>query len=77
MADRTKKQADNVPGPFYVDDQCIDCDLCRQTAPNNLGRNESEGHAYVMKQPENEEERRQCEEAQNDCPVDAIGSDGA
>ncbi|PYK64290.1 MAG: ferredoxin, partial [Verrucomicrobia bacterium] len=29
MADVANKYAENVPGKFYVDDQCIDCDLCR------------------------------------------------
>jgi len=32
MADVANKYAENVPGKFYVDDQCIDCDLCRETA---------------------------------------------
>ena len=40
MADKTKKYPDNVPGKFYVDDQCIDCDLCRETAPDHFTRNE-------------------------------------
>jgi 4Fe-4S single cluster domain of Ferredoxin I len=26
----------NVSGKFYCDDQCIDCDLCRETAPANF-----------------------------------------
>jgi ferredoxin len=28
MADIANKYAENVSGEFYVDDQCIDCDLC-------------------------------------------------
>ncbi len=35
MADVANKYAENVDGKFYVDDQCIDCDLCRETAPAN------------------------------------------
>jgi cytochrome c oxidase assembly factor CtaG len=31
MADIANKYAVNVSGKFYVDDQCIDCDLCRET----------------------------------------------
>jgi hypothetical protein len=27
MADIANKYAENVSGEFYVDDQCIDCDL--------------------------------------------------
>src|SRR4051812_30960716 len=33
MADKTRKVPENVPGRYYVDDTCIDCDLCRETAP--------------------------------------------
>ncbi len=76
MADPTDKVESNVPGPYYVDSQCIDCDLCRQTAPANFDRNEEEGYSYVYKQPENDEERAQCEEAMEECPVEAIGNDG-
>ena len=36
MADVANKFPQNVPGRFYVDDQCIDCDLCRETAPANF-----------------------------------------
>jgi ferredoxin len=34
MADAANKYPENVEGKFYVDDQCIDCDLCRETAPD-------------------------------------------
>ena len=33
MADKSQKVVENVPGRFYVDVTCIDCDLCRNTAP--------------------------------------------
>lgn len=76
MADKANKYPINAPGKYYVDNQCIDCDLCRETAPNNFKRNEEGGFSYVYKQPENEEEVKQCEEAIANCPVEAIGSDG-
>jgi ferredoxin len=38
MADIANRYSENVPGKFYVDDQCIDCDLCRETAPANFTR---------------------------------------
>ena len=50
MADAANKYAENVAGKFYVDDQCIDCDLCRETAPANFKRNDDGGHSYVYKQ---------------------------
>ena len=56
MADIDEKYSDNVPGPYYVDTQCIDCDLCRETAPDNFTRQKDEGYSYVYKQPENFDE---------------------
>ena len=76
MADREDKNRENVAGKFYVDSQCIDCDLCRETAPNNFTRSDDEGYSYVYKQPENDEEKAQCREAMEGCPVEAIGDDG-
>lgn len=76
MADLENKYEDNAGGAFYVDDQCIDCDLCRETAPANFTRQEDGGYSYVFKQPENDDERALCEEAMEGCPVEAIGDDG-
>ncbi len=76
MADREDKNSENASGKFYVDSQCIDCDLCRETAPNNFTRSDDEGYSYVFKQPENDEEIGQCREAMEGCPVEAIGEDG-
>jgi ferredoxin len=77
MADIRDKLPDNTPGKFYVDTQCIDCDVCRDTSPANFRRNDENGYSYVHKQPENDEELALCEEAFNACPVEAIGDDGA
>jgi ferredoxin len=76
MADRDDKLPENASGRFYVDGQCIDCDLCRQTAPMNFERSEDEGYSFVNKQPETAEEARLCQEALDECPVEAIGDDG-
>ena len=38
MADIANRYPENVTGKFFVDNQCIDCDLCRETAPNNFTR---------------------------------------
>ncbi len=56
MADLANKYPENVSGKYYVDDQCIDCDLCRETAPANFTRNDDGGHSYVFKQPESGED---------------------
>ncbi len=73
MADIADKWPENVKGKFYVDEQCIDCDLCRETAPSCFTRNDDGGYSFVYKQPETEEEREECTEAMEGCPVDAIG----
>ncbi len=76
MADKTNRLPENVPGKFYVDDQCIDCDACRATAPDNFSRDDDKGYSFVSKQPENEVEFQLCMDALEGCPVEAIGSDG-
>ena len=76
MAEKSEKWEDNVPGKFYVDEQCIDCDLCRETAPGCFKRNDDGGYSFVYKQPESEDEREACQEALEGCPVEAIGEDG-
>ena len=76
MAEFENRFEDNTNGRFYVDDQCIDCDLCRETAPDNFTRNDDGGYSFVYKQPESEEEDRLAREAMEGCPVEAIGDDG-
>lgn len=76
MADIEDKNPENVEGKFYVDEQCIDCDLCREQAPDNFQRDEDEGYSYVYKQPENDAELELCMEALEGCPVEAIGDNG-
>lgn len=76
MADKANKYPENVKGKFFVDSQCIDCDLCREIAPDNFGRNDEGGYSIVIKQPENEAEANRCREAHDGCPVEAIGDNG-
>ena len=76
MAEFEDRYKDNATGRFYVDDQCIDCDLCRETAPANFNRSDDGGYSYVYKQPTTPEEEALCHEAMEGCPVEAIGDDG-
>ena len=76
MAELENKYEDTVMGRYFVDEECIDCDLCRQEAPDNFRRNEGEGYSYVYKQPENAEEEAECQTALESCPVEAIGDCG-
>jgi ferredoxin len=76
MASAADKYKDNVSGAFYTDTQCIDCDLCRQTAPDFFSRNATGGYSYVSKQPVTDAEKELCQQALEECPVEAIGKDG-
>jgi ferredoxin len=76
MAEKSEKWEKNVAGMFYVDQQCIDCVLCQETAPDFFRRNDDEGHSYVYKQPQSPEDIAVCTEALQGCPVEAIGADG-
>ncbi len=76
MADPARKWPQNVPGPYYVDEDCIDCNLCSEIAPDNFTVHADEGHDYVYKQPDSGDELALCQEALDNCPVEAIGNDG-
>ena len=45
------------------------------TAPKNFKMND-DSNSFVHKQPENENEKKACEEALGNCPVEAMGNDG-
>jgi ferredoxin len=77
MANFADRLPQNVAGRFYVDSQCIDCDLCRETAPNVFARHDESGFSYVYRQPLTPEDVALAEEALQGCPVEAIGNDGA
>jgi len=76
MASAADKYKDNAPGNFFTDTQCIDCDLCRQTAPANFARNSDGGYTFVSKQPATDDEKALCQQALEECPVEAIGNNG-
>lgn len=76
MAEKENKYPENVAGKFYVDDECIACDACVLAAPDHFNMDDDDGHAFVVKQPNGEEEEEMCREALEACPVEAIGNDG-
>ena len=76
MAELRDRYEDNAKGPYFVDLECIDCDACREMAPSNFTRNETEGYSYVYKQPNSKQEEEECKEAMDGCPVEAIGDFG-
>jgi ferredoxin len=76
MANKTDKWPQNISGKFYVDEQCIDCDLCRETAPDFFKRDDDGGYSFVYKQPSTSADFELCQEALEGCPVNAIGDNG-
>ena len=54
-----------------ANDECISCHACVEVAGNNFKMGSDE-IAFVIKQPENDVEIEQCEEALEICPVGAI-----
>lgn len=77
MAEKTIRLPQNVPGPYYVDESCIDCDMCRETAPQFFKRDDEIGMSFAYRQPVSDEERTLAEAAKRGCPTDSIGNDGA
>jgi ferredoxin len=76
MADKQLRNPENVPGRFYVDQSCIDCDLCRNTAPQFFNRYEEGGYTIVYQQPQSPEELALAKEAMEGCPTESIGDNG-
>ncbi len=76
MAELAYRLPQNTLGAFYVDDTCIDCDLCRSTSPAFFGRDDATGYSYVHRQPVTAEEIEQAEESRLACPTESIGNDG-
>jgi glyoxylase-like metal-dependent hydrolase (beta-lactamase superfamily II)/ferredoxin len=66
------RRAENVAGDFFVDSTCIDCDLCRQIAPDIFA---SAGEqSAVLRQPVDDRERFAALKALVTCPTASIGS---
>ncbi|HYH86627.1 MAG TPA: MBL fold metallo-hydrolase [Pyrinomonadaceae bacterium] len=72
MANPARRLAENVPGDFYVDSTCIDCDACRQIAPN-VFRDHGD-QSSVFRQPETDKEVRRALMSLVACPTSSIGT---
>ena len=77
MPDRNEKNPGNVAGRMYVDSTCVDCDMCRVTAPDFFKRNEEVGLSIVFRQPNTEEGLKLALEAMEGCPSASIGDNGS
>ena len=54
MASLQQRLPENVPGDFFVDSTCIDCDTCSQLAPE-IFRDHGD-QCSVHRQPETDDE---------------------
>jgi glyoxylase-like metal-dependent hydrolase (beta-lactamase superfamily II)/ferredoxin len=72
MANPDKRWPENVPGEFFVDTTCIDCDACRQLAPEIF--QDAGEHSFVYVQPQTEEQWRKALRALLACPTGSIGT---
>lgn len=73
MADPHKRLDANIPGNFYVDDTCINCDACRQLAPASF--EEVGDYSAVRHQPASAQEIREAYRALLACPTGSIGTE--
>ena len=76
MANKNERTYGNVPGPFYVDISCVDCDVCRHTAPDIFKRDEDAGVTFVSMQPVTPAQIAAATEGMQGCPTESIGNDG-
>lgn len=76
MPDPTDRYSDNVPGSWYVDDQCIACGLCEEILSEVFVLSADADHNFVFHQPDTEAQLALAREAMDACPVEAIGNDG-
>jgi ferredoxin len=76
MAEKNDRLIQNAPGAYYVDSTCIDCDMCRTTAPDIFKRDEDIGMSVAYHQPTTPAEWAQAEEGRKGCPTESIGNDG-
>ena len=72
MAHVNRRLPTNVPGNFFVDSTCIDCDTCRWMAPEVFCRAAEQSAVYH--QPENEAEWLRAMQALVSCPTASIGT---
>lgn len=68
------RRAENVAGDFFVDTTCIDCDLCRQIAPETFSALGDQ--SIVSAQPRTDKEQFEALKALVTCPTASIGAVG-
>src|SRR5260221_71418 len=74
MAQRQLRVSQNAPGELFVDSSCIECDTCRDLAPDVYGSTPS-GQSFVPRQPQDDGAWRRALEGVVSCPTASIGGD--
>jgi glyoxylase-like metal-dependent hydrolase (beta-lactamase superfamily II)/ferredoxin len=72
MANLDRRLRQNVEGDFFVDESCIDCDACRQIAPETF--RDHGDQSSVGRQPETPAEIQRALMALVACPTASIGT---
>ena len=72
MANPARKLSENIEGEFFVDDSCIDCDACRQIAPDTFRDHGDQSSVYH--QPGSDIETFRALQALITCPTGSIGT---
>jgi glyoxylase-like metal-dependent hydrolase (beta-lactamase superfamily II)/ferredoxin len=75
MANLQNRFPENAPGEFFVDSTCIDCDACRQLAPETF--EDAGEHSFVYAQPHTTEQWHNALRALLACPTGSIGTEHA
>ncbi|MFW2334595.1 MBL fold metallo-hydrolase [Ilumatobacter sp.] len=73
MARLDARHPAGAPGPWFVDDRCIDCDAARHVAPGLIERNPGDGVSIFVRQPETPEEIEMAWRAVDVCPTRSVG----
>ena len=74
MARRERAVEQNAPGELFVDSTCIECDTCRELAPDTFGSTES-GQSFVLRQPSGDPQWKRALQAVVSCPTASIGTE--
>jgi glyoxylase-like metal-dependent hydrolase (beta-lactamase superfamily II)/ferredoxin len=72
MANLALRLPENVAGDFFVDSTCIDCDACRQIAPETFS--EDTDYSIVHHQPQTAADNKRALMALVACPTGSIGT---
>ncbi len=72
MAQLSKRLPENVPGDLFVDSSCIDCDACRQIAPETFRDHGNQSSVYA--QPHTAAHWQRALKALVACPTASIGT---